>query len=104
MHNLQVRIFLLYLYVQKIVMDKKLTLKLDELVIEKAKVYASNHKKSLSRMIESYLRALVDKEPDLPQSEIEISPFIKSMQTGVHVPDSFNYKEEYGKYLAEKYK
>ena len=84
-------------------MDKKLTLKLDELVIEKAKVYASTHKKSLSRMIESYLRVLVNKEADLPQNEIEISPYIKSMHTGVHVPDSFNYKDEYGKHLAEKY-
>ena len=36
-------------------MDKKLTLSLNERVIEKAKVYAQNHKISLSRLIESYL-------------------------------------------------
>ncbi len=42
-------------------MDTKLTLKLDKLVIDKAKEYASSHKRSLSRMIESYLRLPLDR-------------------------------------------
>ena len=42
-------------------MDKKLTLKLDSSVIEQAKVYAQNHKISLSKMIESYLKSITNK-------------------------------------------
>ncbi|MEN8157004.1 MAG: DUF6364 family protein, partial [Bacteroidota bacterium] len=52
-------------------MDAKLTLKLDKYVIEKAKEYAASHKRSLSRMIESYLKSIVDDAlPDL-KDEIE---------------------------------
>jgi len=85
-------------------MDAKLTLKLDKFVIDKAKEYASSHKRSLSRMIESYLKTLIDKENNQSENEIEISPFVKSMQTGVQLPVDFDYKKEYGDYLAEKYK
>ncbi|MDA0196242.1 MAG: DUF6364 family protein [Bacteroidetes bacterium] len=85
-------------------MDAKLTLKLDKLVIDKAKEYASSHQRSLSRLIESYLKSLVDKEYNRVDNDIEISPFVKSMQTGVKLPADFDYKQEYGDYLAEKYK
>jgi hypothetical protein len=85
-------------------MDAKLTLKLDKLVIDKAKAYASSHKKSLSRMIESYLKSLIDKDSDEPEDDIKISPFIKSMQTGVRIPADFDYKKAYSDYLKEKYK
>lgn len=85
-------------------MDTKLTLKLDKFVIDRAKEYAALHKRSLSRMIESYLKSLIDK--DLPDSEddIEISPFVKSMRTGVKLSADLDYKKEYGDYLLEKYK
>jgi hypothetical protein len=85
-------------------MDAKLTLKLDKTVIDKAKAYASSHNKSLSRMIESYLKSLIDKDSKEPDDDIEISPFIKSMQTGVKLPADVDYKKEYADYLMEKYK
>nr|WP_321453069.1 DUF6364 family protein [uncultured Carboxylicivirga sp.] len=85
-------------------MDAKLTLKLDKFVIDKAKEYASSHKRSLSRMIESYLKSLIDKENKPSDNDIEISPFVRSMKTGVKLPSDFDYKKEYGDYLAEKYK
>ena len=85
-------------------MDAKLTLKLDKFVIERAKRYASSHKRSLSRMIEAYLKSLIEKEPDNNNDEIEISPFVKSMQTGVKLPSDYNYKKDYTDYLTEKYK
>jgi hypothetical protein len=85
-------------------MDAKLTLKLDKLVIDKAKEYASSHQRSLSRLIESYLKSLIDKEYNRVDNDIEISPFVKSMQTGVKLPANLDYKQEYGDYLAEKYK
>jgi hypothetical protein len=85
-------------------MDTKLTLKLDKFVIDKAKEYATTHKRSLSRIIESYLRSLVSKKNPKDSDDIEISPFVKSMTTGVKIPADFNYKKEYGDYLTHKYK
>ena len=85
-------------------MDAKLTLKLDKHVIDKAKQYATSHKRSLSRMIEAYLKTLTDKEKTKSEDELEISPFVKSMQTGVKLPTNIDYKKVYGDYLAEKYK
>ncbi|WP_339694319.1 DUF6364 family protein [uncultured Roseivirga sp.] len=85
-------------------MDTKLTLKLDKQVIDKAKAYASSQKRSLSRLIESYLKTLIDKEDASSQDNIKISPFVKSMQTGVKIPADLDYKKDYGDHLAEKYK
>jgi hypothetical protein len=85
------------------IMDAKLTIKLDQEIIEKAKKYASGRKLSLSRLIESYLNSLTsDKKND--SDDIEISPFIKSLRTGVKIPANLDYKREYGDYLSEKYK
>lgn len=85
-------------------MDRKLTLRLDKYVIDKAKGYAFSQKRSLSRVVESYLKSLVDTDKTENNDDIEISPFVKSMQTGVKIPADFDYKEAYGDYLAEKYK
>ncbi len=85
-------------------MDSKLTLKLDKFVIEKAKDYASSQKRSLSRIIESYLRSLVNNDTPKETDDIEISPFVKSMVTGGKIPADFDYKKEYGDYLTKKYK
>ena len=82
-------------------MDAKLTLKLDKGVIDKAKEYAESHQRSLSRMIESYLQCLTDQENKL--DEIEISPFVKSISTGVHIPADLDYKKEYSNFLNKKY-
>ena len=85
-------------------MDTKLTLKLDKNVIDRAKEYASSQNRSLSRLIESYLKSLIDTDNTHMPDNIEISPFVKSMQTGVKIPADLDYKKAYGDYLAEKYK
>lgn len=85
-------------------MDTKLTLKLDKYVIDRAKEYASSQKRSLSGMIEAYLKTLIMKDNTQSDNDIEISPFVKSLRTGVKVPVDYDYKKEYGDYLAEKYK
>ena len=85
-------------------MDKKLTLKLDKFVIEQAKEYASSHKRSLSRIIESYLKSLINRDKNDNESDFEISPFVKSMSTGVNIPADFDYKSEIQNYLSEKHK
>ena len=85
-------------------MDTKLTLKLDKFVIEQAKEYASSHKRSLSRIIESYLRSLINRDKNDDESNFEISPFVKSMSTGVNIPFDLDYKSEILNHLTEKHK
>jgi hypothetical protein len=85
-------------------MDTKLTLKMDKYVIDRAKIYAASQKRSLSRMIESYLKTIIEKENLQADNDIMISPFVKSMQTGVKLPADYDYKKEIGAYLAEKHK
>jgi Family of unknown function (DUF6364) len=84
-------------------MDTKLTLKLDKNVIERAKEYASSHKRSLSRLIESYLRSLTEEDP-LSHDEMPISPFVKSMSSGINIPADLNYKTEYENHLIKRHK
>lgn len=82
-------------------MDTKLTLKLNQEIIEKAKKYAADKKLSLSRLIENYLNSLTSTKNN---EELEISPFVKSLSTGVSVPLDFDYKKDKGDYLEEKHK
>jgi len=82
-------------------MNTKLTLKLDQEVIEKAKKYAADQKLSLSKIVEAYLQSLTRNEKNV---EMEISPFVKSMATGIKVPKDLDYKKEYSNHLNEKYK
>jgi hypothetical protein len=81
-------------------MDKKLTLSLNESVIERAKIYAQDHQISLSRLIESYLSSLIENKSE----EITITPLVESLSGVVIIPDEFDYKNDYTDYLLEKYK
>lgn len=85
-------------------MDTKLTLKLDKNVIERAKKYAASRNRSLSRIIESYLKSLTIREDSADKEKIEISPFVKSISTGVNIPAGIDHKKEYSNYLTEKHK
>jgi hypothetical protein len=85
-------------------MDTKLTLKLDKYVIDKAKEYASSHKRSLSGMIESYLKTLIATDEIQSENDIEISPYVKSFRTGVKIPADFDDRKVYRDHLEEKYK
>lgn len=81
-------------------MDTKLTLRLNDNVIERAKIYARSHKISLSKMIESYLDSITRQK----DNEISITPLVESLSGVIDLPSDFDYKKEYGDYLEEKYK
>ena len=83
-------------------MDTKLTLRLDGAVIERAKKYARHHKISLSKMIESYLDSMTKQKED--KEENSITSLVKNLSGVIDLPSDFDYKKEYGDYLAEKYK
>lgn len=82
-------------------MDTKLTLKLNREIIERAKKYASEKNLSLSRVVEAYLQSLTS---DQKNADFEISPFIKSLATGIKIPADLDHKKEYSDRLLEKYK
>jgi len=83
-------------------MDKKLTLSLNQRIIEKAKAYAKENKTSLSKMIEAYFKSLTTEE--VSKSDIPITPLVESLCGVIDLPVDFDYKESKGKYLLEKYK
>lgn len=82
-------------------MDKKLTLKLDKNIIDRAKAYAKEHNQSLSRMVEAYFKMLTEEKTD--QSEIEITGFVKSMSSDLSLDPERDYREELGEALEHKY-
>ncbi|MDP3314149.1 DUF6364 family protein [Lutibacter sp.] len=83
-------------------MDTKLTLRLNDTVIERAKTYARSHKISLSKLIESYLDSVTNEKSN--EKQITITPFVESLSGVIKLPSDFDYKKEYGDYLTEKYK
>lgn len=82
-------------------MDTKLTLKLDQRIIERAKVYAAEKKVSLSRLIESYLNALTSDNGK--EDDIEISSFVKSLSSKTNVPVDMDYKKAIGDHREIKH-
>jgi hypothetical protein len=81
-------------------MDTKLTIRLNENVIQRAKNYAQSHKISLSRMIESYLDSVTKQKA----GDDEITPLVESLSGVIELPEEYNYRKEYADYLTEKYK
>lgn len=70
-------------------MANKITVSIDKGLIEKAKVYAASQNKSLSGLIESYLRSIIAQEA----SELKITPKVKSLSGAFKAPADFDYKK-----------
>lgn len=81
-------------------MITKLTLTIDQSVIELAKQYAKAKEQSLSNLIENYLKAITSEQIGV---EDELSPITKSLKGSFKAPESFDYKNELGKQLKKKY-
>jgi hypothetical protein len=67
-------------------MDTKLTLTIDKDVIERAKLYAKDRKRSLSDLVENYFKALTR---DGQFSEFEISETVKSLRGSLRAKPEF---------------
>lgn len=81
-------------------MNTKLTLTIEQEIIERAKQYAKSKNRSLSDIIENYLKLLTNK--DL-KNENELSPIIESLKGSFKMPKNFDYKKELRNRLEEKY-
>lgn len=79
-------------------METKLTLKLNKIIIERAKKYASERNTSLSRMIENYLEAITGNKGE----DFKISPLVESL-TGVIKTPPVDHKKDYSEFLTKKH-
>lgn len=83
-------------------MSSKLTISVNETVVAEAKRYANSQGRSLSSLIEEYLKSLVSREKR--DSEFEVSPIVKSLWGSVKaIPKGSDYKEIIGDEIASKY-
>jgi len=81
-------------------MDSKLTLSIDKDIARKAKVYARSNGRSLSDLVENYLK-LLTRNSAIDNSEY--TPRVKSLLGCITLPEDFDYKKEVADYLTKKY-
>lgn len=81
-------------------MNTKLTLTLEQEVIEKAKALAKSKRRSLSDIIENYLKSIT---VDDSESFQDNTPLVKLLKGSFKSPVSFDYREELEKALSDKY-
>jgi len=81
-------------------MQVKLTLSLEKEVIEQAKEFSRKQHKSLSKMVENYLRLVTGKD----RKDEALTPIVARL-AGVLPPDAAeNFKQDYTEYLEKKYR
>ena len=81
-------------------MQAKLTLSLEKEIIEQAKEFSRQQHKSLSKMVENYLRLVTGKE----RKNEALTPIVAKL-SGIMPPDAAdNFRQEYTDYLEKKYR
>jgi predicted CopG family antitoxin len=80
-------------------MNTKLTLTIEQEIINKAKKFAKENNRSLSDIIENYLKFLIaDKKTK------KINPIVDSLKGSFKLPnEDIDYKKELNENLAKKY-
>ncbi len=92
----QIRIFVI---IKTRAMTTKLTLTIEQDVIKVAKTYAHKKGRSLSDLIESYLKTLTAKT----SNEEDLSPRVKKLKGTIKLPKDFDYKKTLADELIKKY-
>lgn len=82
-------------------MTTKLTLTIEDKVIDSAKKYAQKKGKSLSHLVENYLKSISLNPKE--NNEEPISPKVLKLMGVIKLPKDFDYKAELGNALAKKY-
>lgn len=81
-------------------MNTKLTLTIEQSLIDKAKRYAKGKGRSLSDIVENYLKVMINEETP---KVIDSTPITSSLRGAFEVPEDFDYKKELSKGLSKKY-
>ena len=82
------------------IMNTKLTLNVDHEVIQRAKEFARKRGRSLSDLVESYLKMISENQP---VDTTALSPKIKSMLGVFTIPGDFDYKKELSDVITRKH-
>jgi len=82
-------------------MNTKLTLTIERDIIERAKNYARDKNRSLSDIIENYLKIITDKEKQ--DKDQKLNPVVESLKGSFKMPKNSDYKKELRNRLEEKY-
>jgi hypothetical protein len=82
-------------------MTTKLTLTIEDKVIDSAKRYAQKKGKSLSHLVENYLKSITTETKE--NKEESISPKVLKLMGVIKLPNDFDYKTELGNALSKKY-
>lgn len=88
------------MYVCEVIMNTKLTLKLDKDIIEKAKIYANQHNISLSKMVEKYFLTIVKENKS---ESFKPTALVKEL-SGIINLEKNNLQDDYTDHLINKYK
>jgi len=80
----------------------KLTLSINQTVIDGAKEYAKSNGKSLSRIVEEYLKSLAN--PEKSKKKVSPNKLVMELKGSVKMPKKFtSYKDVLQDALLEKY-
>jgi len=82
-------------------MNIKLTLSIEENVIEAAKMYAKENNLSLSSIVENLLKLTINTKEK--SGKIEIPPIVKSLKGKYKGAEVLDYKKELSDILFDKY-
>ena len=82
-------------------MNTKLTLTIEREIIEKAKDYAKEKNRSLSDIIENYLKMLTKEERNSKSKKF--NPAVESLKGSFKMPKNIDYKKELKNRLEKKY-
>jgi len=81
-------------------MNTKLTLTIEQSLIDKAKKYAKGKGRSLSDIVENYLKVLTTEEHS---KQIDSTPITSALRGSFKAPEDFDYQNELSKALSKKY-
>ena len=82
-------------------MNTKLTLTIEQEIIKRAKAYAKDKNRSLSDIIENYLKSLTS---EVPQAHGKaLNPVVKSLKGSFKMPPDLDYKKELRDRVEKKY-
>ena len=83
--------------------DVKLTLKLNNNSILKAKKYVANKGISLSKLVENFFESIYINSENPSEKNLEYSPLVQELAGIISLPENYDYKTDYENYLKAKY-
>jgi hypothetical protein len=85
-------------------MQTKLTLSIEKTVINRAKIYAHNRNKSLSRIIEDYLKSISINNDSNEITSQSIPPITKSLAGILRGKKEIDFHSSIAEFLDKKHK